>query len=84
MKRDWKPASDVRGPHVYLTISDDVRVLRRDYARDTYMYQVAEWDALTGQWVPVRTDEPVHNGTLAIAAAKRYARGLGQKTAAVR
>ena len=79
MTRNWQSGRDVRGAHVYLEISDDVRLIRRDSG-----YSVMAWDTLAEQWAPVPVDEPKHTGTLAIAAAKRYAKSLGQETVGVR
>ena len=83
MSRNWQPGRDVRGAHMYLAISDDVRVIRRGEPSNQ-TYEVAAWDSVVEQWAPVPVREPVHTATLAIAAAKRYARAMGQETAAVR
>ena len=83
MSRNWQPGRDVRGAHMYLQISSDVRVIRRgDPSNQTY--EVAAWDHMVEQWAPVPVREAIHTATLAIAAAKRYARQLGQETAVVR
>jgi hypothetical protein len=81
--RNWKPARDVYGAFVYQEISPDVRCARRG-DMSAYRYEVQQYTELAEQWTPVRSDGPMHNADVAIAAAKRRARAIGQEPIGVR
>lgn len=85
MKRNWQPGTDVRGPFLYMDVSDTVRVAKRQSIRDgiAWEYEIQAFDAFSAQYAPYRVPG-VLNAETAIANAKALARGLGEPTKAVR
>ena len=91
MRRKWKSASVNNEDCHVLDINDNVRVIRRGQPA-FYLYQVAVYLPEYGKWMPLHFENPMSpermrvmtESKTAIAAAKRYARQLGQETAAVR
>ena len=86
-RRNWQPATDVRGAFLYLTVDkgDTVRVVKRQGDREPmqWTYEIYAFDVFSQQFAPYRVPG-IQTADTAIANAKALARGLGMETRGVR